>query len=233
MQMEPRAPGSGRRSCGPVPPGARWQPGLGRRPAAFVPDQWVRFGHARHPHFKPLRSRTRSPPSSAAPRGVHVNLIEVSPEAPGGPMTTTGPGRRSPTSPRSPTPSPTRTGTGTRRAPGRPDGLFDRGPRRVRRHRLVPDRRQATSCSSPGAEAQEQFFRAPDDMLDQAAGVPFMTPVRPGGRLRRPPEERQQMLKNQSCGDMMRATPPSRPRSGGWSHWGDEGRSTCSTSSAS
>ena len=57
-----------------------------------------------------------------------------------------------------------------------------------------------------GAEAQEQFFRAPDDMLDQAAAYPFMTPVfGPGVVFDASPEERQQMLKNQALrGDMMR-----------------------------
>ena len=57
-----------------------------------------------------------------------------------------------------------------------------------------------------GEEAQEQFFRAPDSMLDQAAAYPFMTPIFGKGVVfDASPEERQQMLKNQALrGDMMR-----------------------------
>nr|WP_232523574.1 cytochrome P450 [Nocardioides sp. MAH-18] len=57
-----------------------------------------------------------------------------------------------------------------------------------------------------GAEAQEQFFRAPDSTLDQAAAYPFMTPIFGKGVVfDASPEERQQMLKNQALrGDMMR-----------------------------
>ena len=51
--------------------------------AAFVLDQWVRFGHARHPHFlKPAAIADAITTVVSAPRGVHLNLIEVSPEAP-------------------------------------------------------------------------------------------------------------------------------------------------------
>jgi sterol 14-demethylase len=57
-----------------------------------------------------------------------------------------------------------------------------------------------------GAEANEGFFRAPDDVLDQAAAYPFMTPIFGKGVVfDASPEERQQMLKNQALrGDMMR-----------------------------
>ena len=57
-----------------------------------------------------------------------------------------------------------------------------------------------------GAEANEQFFRAPDSTLDQAAAYPFMTPIFGKGVVfDASPEERQQMLKNQALrGDMMR-----------------------------
>ncbi|MCD4526007.1 cytochrome P450 [Nocardioides sp. cx-173] len=57
-----------------------------------------------------------------------------------------------------------------------------------------------------GAQANEQFFRAPDSTLDQAAAYPFMTPIFGKGVVfDAPPEERQQMLKNQALrGDMMR-----------------------------
>lgn len=51
--------------------------------AAFVLNQWVRFGHARHPHFlKPSAIADAIAAVVGAPRGVHLNLIEVSPEAP-------------------------------------------------------------------------------------------------------------------------------------------------------
>ncbi|KAB2371912.1 cytochrome P450 [Actinomadura montaniterrae] len=57
-----------------------------------------------------------------------------------------------------------------------------------------------------GAEANEVFFRAPDEQLDQAAAYPFMTPIFGKGVVfDASPEERQQMLKNQALrGDMMR-----------------------------
>jgi sterol 14alpha-demethylase len=57
-----------------------------------------------------------------------------------------------------------------------------------------------------GAEANEAFFRAPDDVLDQAAAYPFMTPIFGKGVVfDASPEERQQMLKNRALrGDMMR-----------------------------
>lgn len=57
-----------------------------------------------------------------------------------------------------------------------------------------------------GAEGNEQFFRAPDAVLDQAAAYPFMTPIFGKGVVfDASPEERQAMLKNQALrGDMMR-----------------------------
>ncbi|MDQ6525844.1 cytochrome P450 [Nocardioides sp. LHD-245] len=57
-----------------------------------------------------------------------------------------------------------------------------------------------------GAEANEAFFRAPEDVLDQAAAYPFMTPIFGRGVVfDASPEERQQMLKNQALrGEMMR-----------------------------
>ncbi len=51
--------------------------------AADVLNAWVRFGLARHPHFlKPQAIADAIATVVAAPRGVHLNLIEVSPEAP-------------------------------------------------------------------------------------------------------------------------------------------------------
>ncbi len=51
--------------------------------AAEVLNAWVRFGLARHPHFlKPEAIAQAISTVISAPRGVHINLIEVSPEAP-------------------------------------------------------------------------------------------------------------------------------------------------------
>jgi NADP-dependent 3-hydroxy acid dehydrogenase YdfG len=59
--------------------GSDWDPDE----AAFVLNQWVRFGLARHPHFmKPKAIAEAITTVVSAPRGVHLNLIEVSPEAP-------------------------------------------------------------------------------------------------------------------------------------------------------
>ena len=78
-----------------------------------------------------------------------------------------------------------------------------------------------------GAEAQEQFFRAPDSTLDQAAAYPFMTPIFGKGVVfDASPEERQQMLKNQALrGDMMRghASTIEREIRRMVADWGDEG----------
>ncbi|RNM14758.1 cytochrome P450 [Nocardioides pocheonensis] len=78
-----------------------------------------------------------------------------------------------------------------------------------------------------GAEANEQFFRAPDSTLDQAAAYPFMTPIFGKGVVfDASPEERQQMLKNQALrGDMMRghASTIEREIRRMVAGWGDEG----------
>jgi len=78
-----------------------------------------------------------------------------------------------------------------------------------------------------GAEANEQFFRAPDSTLDQAAAYPFMTPIFGKGVVfDASPEERQQMLKNQALrGDMMRghATTIEREIRRMVAGWRDEG----------
>lgn len=50
-----------------------------------------------------------------------------------------------------------------------------------------------------GAEANEVFFRAPDEVLDQAEAYPFMTPVFGEGVVfDASPERRKEMLKNQA-----------------------------------
>jgi len=83
MQME--LEGTGVR-CSIVRPGPTWsEMGMDWDPdeAAKVLDGWGRFGHARHHHF--LQPQPHADAIRAivdAPRGVHLNLIEVSPEAP-------------------------------------------------------------------------------------------------------------------------------------------------------
>ncbi|MDP3969917.1 MAG: cytochrome P450 [Nocardioides sp.] len=78
-----------------------------------------------------------------------------------------------------------------------------------------------------GAEANEQFFRAPDETLDQAAAYPFMTPIFGKGVVfDASPEERQQALKNQALrGDMMRghASTIEAEITRMVAQWGDEG----------
>jgi len=51
--------------------------------AAFVLNQWIRFGLARHPHFLKARALADAITTVvSAPRGVHLSLIDVNPEAP-------------------------------------------------------------------------------------------------------------------------------------------------------
>ena len=53
-----------------------------------------------------------------------------------------------------------------------------------------------------GEEAQEAFFRAPDEQLDQAAAYPFMKPIFGAGVVfDAPPERRKEALRNQSLRD--------------------------------
>jgi len=53
-----------------------------------------------------------------------------------------------------------------------------------------------------GEEAQEAFFRAPEEQLDQAAAYPFMKPIFGEGVVfDAPPERRKEALRNQSLRD--------------------------------
>jgi sterol 14-demethylase len=53
-----------------------------------------------------------------------------------------------------------------------------------------------------GPEAQEAFFRAPDEILDQASAYPFMKPIFGEGVVfDATPEQRKQAMKNQSLRD--------------------------------
>jgi len=83
LQME--LEGSGVRAS-VVRPGPTWSEMGGdwdADEAAFVLNQWVRFGLARHPHFmKPAAVADAITTVVSAPRGVHLSLVEVNPEAP-------------------------------------------------------------------------------------------------------------------------------------------------------
>jgi sterol 14alpha-demethylase len=78
-----------------------------------------------------------------------------------------------------------------------------------------------------GAEANEFFFRASDDDLDQAAAYPFMTPIFGQGVVfDAPPERRKEMLHNQALrGEQMRghAQTIDAEIAGMVAGWGDEG----------
>lgn len=59
--------------------GSDWDPEEG----AFVLEQWVRFGHARHPHFLKATAIAEAITTVVtAPRGVHISPVDVNPEAP-------------------------------------------------------------------------------------------------------------------------------------------------------
>src|SRR4051794_26655116 len=78
-----------------------------------------------------------------------------------------------------------------------------------------------------GADVNEVFFRAPDEVLDQAAAYPFMTPIFGKGVVfDTTPERRKEALKNQALrGDMMRghATTIEGEINRMVAEWGDEG----------
>ena len=89
-----------------------------------------------------------------------------------------------------------------------------------------------------GAEANEVFFRAPDEELDQAAAYPFMTPIFGEGVVfDAPPEDRRRGAPQPVPARQVHARPRRddlRARSSAWSpSWTTPARSTCSTSSPS
>lgn len=78
-----------------------------------------------------------------------------------------------------------------------------------------------------GAEVNETFFRAPDEVLDQAEAYPFMKPIFGQGVVfDAPPERRKEMLRNQALrGEQMKghATTIEREIRRMVADWGEEG----------
>ncbi|UDY22238.1 SDR family oxidoreductase [Nocardioides sp. Kera G14] len=69
-----------------IRPGPTWS-GMGSDwdadEGSFVLNQWIRFGLARHPHFLKASAHAEAITTIVtAPRGVHLSLIDVNPEAP-------------------------------------------------------------------------------------------------------------------------------------------------------
>jgi sterol 14-demethylase len=83
-----------------------------------------------------------------------------------------------------------------------------------------------------GADANEFYFRAPEEQLDQAEAYPFMTPIFGQGVVfDAPPERRREMLHNQALRDKFMRGPA---RSNRWSPDGrTRAKSTCSNGSPS
>jgi NAD(P)-dependent dehydrogenase (short-subunit alcohol dehydrogenase family) len=69
-----------------VRPGPTWsEMGMDWDPdaAAAVLNEWVRWGHARHPHFLKAHAIAAAIATVvSAPRGVHISPVDVNPEAP-------------------------------------------------------------------------------------------------------------------------------------------------------
>ena len=194
---------SGPRSSSPARPSPRWAPTWGPDTTAEVLGEWVRYGAARHSHF--LR-----PPAVAAaviaavttPPGTHLPLIEVQPVAPIEPE----PRRHTMT-----------VDVGLREPPLVSGGEAEHG--HLDELRVDPIglmRRTRQECGDvgqfrladrdvvllTGAEANELFFRAPEEQLDQAEAYPFMTPIFGEGVVfDAPPERRREMLHNQALRD--------------------------------
>ena len=185
----------------------------------MVLDQWVRLGLARSSYFLKARSIADAVHhvATAAPRRPHPL-----PRGPArGAARSADRRRRGPDRPAGEPMTATETATGlppevSRLNPDDPHGHLQElrtDPigllHRVRdecgdvgRFQLA----QHTVVLVSGAEPNEVFFRAPDEVLDQAAAYPFMTPIFGKGVVfDASPERRKEMLKNQALrGDMMK-----------------------------
>ena len=183
--------------------GMDWDPDV----TGEVLAEWTRWGLARHSAFlRPEGVALAIAHAVAAPRGTHLSVVEVQPEAPliaretrrrehrddgdRAARAAAGVGRRGRERPPR---------TSCSRDPIAPHGA---GAGRVRRRRRVHRRPSATSCCSTGADANEFYFRAPEEQLDQAEAYPFMTPIFGKGVVfDAPPERRREMLHNQALRD--------------------------------
>ena len=188
---------------------------------------WRRWGLTRHPHTLPVESIAKA-------------VLAVGQRAPGH-----QPRRSSRSSPRHRSAQRPE----ARREPDDPDesprspATTPTGHLEELRHR--PDRADARGCATSaatsassawptqvvllsGAEANEVFFRASDEELDQAEAYPFMTPdLRRGRGVRRLPRAAPRDAAQPGPARQVHAGPRRdhrRARSSGWSpSWGDEG----------
>ena len=80
LQMELEGTGVRASLVRPGPTGSEMGSDWDEESAAFVIDQWVRFGLARHPRVLPAAAIADAITTIVrAPRGVHLNLVEVTP----------------------------------------------------------------------------------------------------------------------------------------------------------
>ena len=199
--------------------GSDWDPDE----AACVLNAWVTFGLARHPHFlKPAAIADAIATVVGAPRGVHLNLVEVSPEAPVEDSMSEhdirrGLLRRFPDdalSGTSPSCASTRSACSSGCATSAATSAGSGSP-------------TATWCWSAAPRPTSSSSARPTQVLDQAAAYPFMTPIFGKGVVfDATPEQRQEMLKNQALrGDMMRghAATIEAEINRMVAEWGDEG----------
>ena len=193
--------------------GMDWDPGV----TGEVLDEWVRWGLARHSSFlRPSAVAAAIVATVTAPRGTHLTVVEVHPEAPVEPRPRTG----------------IRKVEGERTTDDDGDRVLGGSSRAADGVRLAmvttatstscgttPSRRcagsatsvatsagsasaSATSSCCSGADANEFYFRAPEETLHQAEAYPFMTPIfGPGVVFDAPPERAAEMLHNQSLRD--------------------------------
>ena len=201
-----------------------------------VLETWVKWGLARHPHFLRAQSIADAVHTIvSAPRGTHIQALDVQPEAP----LDGSAGKRAERDEMTETiaSSQAQPKLVTQKFPDDPNGHLEElrtDPigllERVRaecgdvgRFRLVDN----DVVLVTGAEANEVYFRADDEVLDQAEAYPFMTPVFGKGVVfDTTPEQRREGLRNQALrGDHMKghAATIEREVRRMVAGWGDEG----------
>ena len=218
--------------------GLDWDPEV----TGQVLSEWTRWGLARHPHFmQPASVAAAVVAAVSAERGAHFSVLEVQPEGPieqEGTMTegvaTVAEGLAEP---------PLVSG-----GEGEEHGHLEE----LRHDPIALMRRVRAECGDvgrfrlagrdvvllTGAEANELYFRAPEEQLDQAEAYPFMTPIFGEGVVfDAPPERRREMLHNQALRDkFMRghaATIAAEVDADGGRAGTTRARSTCSSGSPS